>query len=222
MSISYLGLILITLALGIGTQIYIKSCYKKWSQVPISTGMTGAQAARRMLDENGLNYVVINQVSGELSDHFDPRTNEVSLSTDVYNGRSVAATAIACHECGHAVQHARGYVPAKLRGALVPAVNFASNAWIFILLVGIFLNILGLVYVAIAFYAAAVLFQIVTLPVEFNASRRALAAVGANGMLPATETGGARKVLTAAALTYVAAALASVLQLLYLLGMSRN
>jgi Zn-dependent membrane protease YugP len=218
----WLLLIVVSLALGFGTQIYIKNRYKKWSRVPITSGLSGAQAARKMLDENGLGNVAVVAVAGELSDHYDPRTNVVSLSKDVYNGVSVAATAIACHECGHAIQHARGFVPAKLRGVLVPPINIASNIWIIVLLAGVFLSIVGLVWLAIALYAITIVFQLVTLPVEFDASRRAMANVEGYGFLPQNEAGGARSVLTAAALTYVAAALVSVLQLLYLLGFARN
>jgi Zn-dependent membrane protease YugP len=218
----YLLLVVVTLVLGFGAQAYIKHTYKKWSKVPISSGLTGAQAARRMLDANGLSNVAIECVGGELTDHYNPKTKVVSLSEAVYNGVSVSATAIACHECGHAVQHARGFVPATVRGALVPAVNIASSVWIFVLIAGIFLQLVGLTYLAIALYAATLLFQLVTLPVEFDASSRALAYVKGYGFLPASETGGARSVLTSAALTYVAAALVSVLQLLYLLGVGRR
>jgi Zn-dependent membrane protease YugP len=222
MQMSYLLLIAVTLILGFGTQAYIKYTFRKWDRVAISSGLTGAQAARRMLDANGLSNVAIKCVSGELTDHFNPKTNTVSLSEDVYNSTSVSATAVACHECGHAVQHARGFVPASVRGALVPAVNIASTAWIFVLLAGIFLSMMGMVWLAIGLYAATILFQVVTLPVEFDASKRALAYIRGYGFLPASETGGARLVLVSAALTYVAAALVSVLQLVYLLGFLRR
>ncbi|MDR1083045.1 MAG: zinc metallopeptidase [Coriobacteriales bacterium] len=220
--LSYVLLIAVTLILGFGTQAYIKHTYKKWSKVPISSGLTGAQAARKMLDENGLAHVVIEPIAGELTDHYNPKTNVVSLSEGVYDNKSVAATAIACHECGHAVQHARGFVPARLRGALVPAVNFAGTAWLFVFIGGLFLQMIGLIYAAIALYAATIIFQIVTLPVEFDASGRALAYVRNYGFLPAAETGGARSVLTSAALTYVAAALISIIQLVYLLARARR
>ncbi|MDR0350219.1 MAG: zinc metallopeptidase [Coriobacteriales bacterium] len=219
---SYLFLIVVTLALGFGSQAFIKHTFRKWSKVPISSGLTGAQAARRMLDANGLSNVAIERVAGELTDHYNPKTNVVSLSEGVYDSTSVSATAVACHECGHAVQHARGFVPARMRGALVPAVNFASTAWLFILLAGAFLALAGLVWLAIGLYAATIVFQLVTLPVEFDASKRGLAYIKSYGFLPSTETGGARAVLTSAALTYVAAALVSVLQLIYLLGFFRR
>jgi Zn-dependent membrane protease YugP len=175
-----------------------------------------------MLNTNGLSHVAIAEVSGELNDHYDPRTNVVSLSTAVYHGRTVSAVAIACHECGHAVQHARSYTPARVRGAIVPAVNIAANVWVLALLAGIFLSIIGLVYLAVLLFLAVLIFQLVTLPVEFNASSRGLAFLNNSGWLTAREQGGAKAVLRSAAMTYVAAALASILQLLYLLGMSRR
>ncbi len=221
MAIGYWGIIIITLIMGLGTQAYINSQYKKWLKVPISTGLTGAQAARGMLDANGLQNVQIDMIGGKLSDNYDPRSNVLHLSEAVYKGFSVASTAIACHEAGHAVQHARGYVPAKVRMAIVPVVSFASNVWIFLLLIGFFLNMMGLVWLAIGMYAFAVLFQVVTLPVEFNASSNAMACVNAMA-IPQIESAGARSVLTAAALTYVAAALSSILQLLYFIGMARD
>ncbi|MDR2109210.1 MAG: zinc metallopeptidase [Coriobacteriales bacterium] len=222
MNISYLTLIIITLVIGLGTQALIRGAYKKWNRVAVSTGITGAEAARRMLDAHGLHQVSIQSVSGSLTDHFDPRSNVVSLSQDVYSGRSVSATAIACHECGHAVQHAQGYVPAKMRGAIVPAVNFASNIWIFVLFAGLFMQMLGLIYLSIILYLAVIAFQLVTLPVEFDASRRALGYIKTLGQLPDQQVGGARTVLRSAALTYVAAALTSLLYLVWLLGYTRS
>ncbi|MDR0888524.1 MAG: zinc metallopeptidase [Coriobacteriales bacterium] len=219
---NYLFVIIATLAIGLGAQALIKATYRKWNKVPVPTGLTGAQAARKMLDANGLYNVQIKQIPGELSDNFDPQTNVVSLSRDIYASRSVAATAVACHECGHAVQHACGYTPGKVRTAIVPVVNFASNLWIFVLMIGIFMQMLGLIYVAIILYVAVIAFQLVTLPVELNASSRALSYIDSYVRLPQEQYGGARSVLTAAALTYVAAALASLLNLLWLLGMARN
>jgi Zn-dependent membrane protease YugP len=221
-SLEYLLLIIVTVGLGLGTQWYIKHTYKKWNKASISSGLTGAQAARNMLDANGLSHIAITRIAGELTDNFDPRTMVISLSEGVYDSRSVAATAIACHECGHAVQHARNYVPARIRGALVPAVSFASAIWMFALIGGIILNMLGLIWAAIILYAAVILFQVVTLPVELDASARAMQTVSGYGFLPASESKGARTVLTAAALTYVAAALASLLQLIYLLSFARR
>lgn len=218
----YLLLVALSLILGLGTQAYISRQYKRYSQVAVSSGLTGAQAARRMLDANGLSYVAVQPVGGRLSDHFDPRSNVVSLSQEVYDGRSVAATAIACHECGHAIQHAGTYAPAALRSGLVPVVNLASNAWVFVLLIGYSLSLLELVWLALAMFACVVLFQLVTLPVELNASNRAMAYISLGGYLPEPEARGARKVLTAAALTYVASALVSLLQFAYYLGRARR
>jgi Zn-dependent membrane protease YugP len=218
----YFTMIIAVLILGFGAQWLIKHTYKKWDKAPNMTGISGAQAARQMLDANGLTGVQIGQVGGDLSDHFDPRTNVVSLSSGVYNGHSVAAVAVACHECGHAVQHARAYAPAKVRSAIVPVASLASNVWIFLLIAGIFLSMLGLIYAAIIMFAAVLVFQLVTLPVEFDASKRGLAFIQSTGWLAPQENAGAASVLRAAAMTYVAAALASVLQLVYLLGMARD
>lgn len=212
---NYLMLIIVTFVLGLGTQWYINHAYKKYSQVDSATGLTGAQVARRMLDDNGLTHVQVNCVAGTLTDHYDPRTCVVSLSEDIYHSTSVSAAAVACHECGHAVQHATGYVPMNIRSALVPLANFGSSAWLILLMIGIFFQMTGLILLACFVYGFAVLFQIVTLPVEFNASRRGLAY--ANNTLDVAGNG-AKTVLTAAALTYVAAALTSIMQLLYYLS----
>ena len=213
---SYLILIVVTLVIGIGATAYVKSQIKKYSKVPISTGLTGAEAAHQMLSYYGVTDVEILRGS-EGQNFFDPRSKSITLDPDAHGGRSITATATACHEVGHACQYSEGYVPIKIRGALVPVVSFTSNAWMFILLIGIFLNIAGLVDLAIIFYAFAVLFQVVTLPVEFNASRRAMTYLETVG-LPQGEQGNAYSVLRACALTYVAAALVSVLQLLWLLS----
>ncbi|MDR3136011.1 MAG: zinc metallopeptidase [Coriobacteriales bacterium] len=218
MQISYLALIIIVMVLGFGAQALIRATYNKWNKVKLSAGPSGAEAARKMLDAHGLSQVSVTQVEGTLSDHFDPRTNVVSLSSEVYQSRSVAAVAVACHECGHAVQTAHQYMPARIRSAIVPVVSVASNLWVIVLLAGIFLSMLNLIYIAIAMFAAVLVFQIVTLPVEFDASRRALAFIRTSGWLAPSENTGAARVLRAAALTYVAAALASLLQLLYFIG----
>lgn len=214
----YLLIVLISLALGGITQAYIKSTYNKWSKVPSHVGATGATVARRMLDEGGAGNVGITSVAGTLTDYFDPRDNNLHLSNDNYQGASVASLAVACHEAGHAVQTAKGYVPGKLRTALVPVVNFSQQMWMIVFLAGMVMRLMGLVRIAIVLFAFTVIFQIVTLPVEIDASRRAVRYL--DGCLPADEVGGARQVLTAAALTYVASALVSVLNLLYLLARS--
>ncbi len=174
------------------------------------------------MDHNGLPNVPVQPApGGPLSDHYDPRNRTVNLSQGVYDGRSVASVAIAAHEVGHAIQHEKAYAPFKLRSAMAPAVGFASNAWFFLLLIGIFANLAGLATFAIILFALVVLFQLVTLPVEFDASRRAKKQLSALGLVSAGEAQGASKVLSAAALTYVAAALVAVTQLVYLL-LSRN
>ena len=201
-SSSYLMLIVATLVIGMGAQWYVNHKLKTYSHVANSTGLTGAEAARQMLSYYGISNVQVFR-GGPGQDYFDPRT--------------ITATATACHEVGHACQYAQDYTPMKIRGAIVPAVNLASNAWIFLLMAGIVLNIAGLTTAAIIMYAVVVLFQLVTLPVEFNASQRAMVYMGQIG-LPAQERKGAFDVLRACAFTYLAAALTSILQLLWLLG----
>ncbi|MDR2035375.1 MAG: zinc metallopeptidase [Coriobacteriales bacterium] len=221
MVISYYFLILLVLILGVGAQFLVKTAYKKWKKNPSSFGVSGADAARTMLNSNGLGHVAIIEISGQLTDNFDPRTNVVSLSSEVYHGRTVSAVAIACHESGHALQYACEYVPAKARASIVPVASIASNLWVFVLIAGIFLSMIGLVYVAIALFGAVLLFQLITLPVEFDASKRAKSFIRQSGWLTQKEIGGASAVLRSASLTYVAAALASVLQFVYILGMRR-
>lgn len=220
MSMSYIALIVVTMIIGCGATWYVNSQIKKYTKVNASTGITGAQMAQRMLAANGVTGVQIYQ-GGPSEDHFDPRTNSITLDPDAYSGTSITAIATACHEVGHACQYAQGYTPMKIRSALVPAVNFASNAWVFILMIGIILNISGLALLACLVYAVVVAFQLVTLPVEFNASRRGLAYLSTQG-LSQSEESGAFSVLRACALTYVAAALTSVLQLLYYLSIARG
>ena len=182
--------------------------------------MTGYQVAVGMLNYYGIEGVQVYR-GGSDQNFFNPKDNSVTLSYDVFDGSSITATATACHEVGHACQYAMGYAPMKARGVLVPVVEFATNTWFILLLVGIFLNMAGLVTLAIVFYAFAVLFQIVTLPVEFNASRRALSYMAETG-IPGGEQAGAWNVLRACAFTYVAAALVSILQLLYYLSAFNN
>lgn len=213
---SYILLIVVTLAIGFGAQAYVNSQIKKYSLVPNSTRMTGYQVATGMLDYYNVSGVEV-RMGSRGQNFFNPKDNSITLDPESFNGTSITATATACHEVGHACQYAQGYTAMKVRSALVPVVNFTSNTWIFIFLIGVVLNLAGLVNLAIIFYAFAVLFQVVTLPVEFDASKRALAYMGSTG-LPETERIGSWNVLRACALTYVAAALVSVLQLLYLIG----
>lgn len=216
----YLIVIVISTVLGLAAQAYIKSAYGTWSRVK-SDGSTGAEVARRMLDANGCQNVAIKSIGGTLTDNYDPRDNSLHLSADNMHGGSVASVAVACHEAGHAAQHAQGYSMMKLRSALVPVVNFTQNFWMIVLIAGIFLNLSGLTTLAIWLYAFSVLFQVVTLPVEIDASRRGVRYIKESGMSD-VQVRGAKKVLTAAALTYVAAALSSILQLLYLLARTQR
>lgn len=210
----YLAIIIL---IPIYAQMKVKSTYKKYSQVAASSGMTGAQTARAILDQNGLYHVRVEETPGVLSDHYDPRDKTVRLSTDNYHGHSVAGVAVAAHEVGHAIQDQEGYAFLRIRHALVPVANFGSNiSWILIL-IGMLASISGLLLAGIIFMAAAVLFQIVTLPVEFNASSRAMDQVVALGVIRNDEERETKKVLNAAAMTYVAAALVAVLELVRLI-----
>ncbi len=191
----------------------VKASYKKYARIASMRGMTGAEVAMRILEANNVRNVQVRHVSGELTDHFDPRNRTVNLSDSVYGSTSVAALGVAAHECGHVMQHETGYTPIKIRTALVPAANIGSRFGIYIVILGLILAFEPLTTIGIWVFSLAVLFQIVTLPVEFDASRRALAMLEGYGMLGQEEVGGARKVLTAAALTYVAAAASSVMQL---------
>jgi len=195
-------------------QIMVKSAYKKQSRIGNARGITGAVAAQMVLDEGGAQGVRIEMTRGRLSDHYDPRTNVIRLSEGVYSAASVAAVGIAAHEAGHAVQHAQKYAPIKVRNAILPVCNIGSMAAVPLMLLGFMLEFWGLVTLGLALYALIALFQLVTLPVEFNASRRALRAIEGQNMLRGTELAGARKVLTAAAMTYVAALVVSLANLL--------
>jgi Zn-dependent membrane protease YugP len=205
----------IPLVIGLWTQHRVKSTFQQWSEVPEDTGMTGAEVARRILDANGLQNVPVQGVAGALTDHYDPRTRSVNLSEPVYAAATISSTAVAAHEVGHAIQHAKAYVPMTVRSALWPVTAFASSTWTILLLVGAVLGALNLVLAAIVLYAAVVLFQIVTLPVEFDASRRAAIQLKTLGIANPDESVGVRKVLTSAALTYVAGALAALSQLVF-------
>ena len=216
MDMGYLMVALFALIIGGAAQAYIRSTYNKWSKVRAGIPGTGADVARAMLEQGGAEGVGITRTPGSLTDHYDPRDNRLHLSDDNYRGASVASVAVACHEAGHAIQAAQGFGFYRLRTALVPVVNVAQQGWVIVLLLGVFLNVFGLVKLAIALFAVAVAFQLVTLPVEIDASRRAVAYLSAYGS--GLDEKGARSVLTAAALTYVAAALTSIMQLLYLLG----
>lgn len=220
-------LVLIGAAICMMASAKVNATFSRYAQVHSHSGMTGAQAATRILQMNGLHDVRVQHVAGKLTDHYDPRTKIVNLSDATYGDSSVAAIGVAAHECGHAIQHARGYAPLQIRGALVPVANIGSMAAWPLVLIGLFLNSnssLFFINLGIWCFALSVLFQIVTLPVEFNASGRAIRILGDSGMLYPEEVDGTKKVLSAAALTYVASAAASILQLLRLImiGGRRN
>ncbi|MBE4910265.1 zinc metallopeptidase [Bacillus luteolus] len=207
-------------------QMKVKSTYKKYSQVPSSSGMTGAQVARKILDDNGLYNVAVEETPGFLSDHYDPRSKVVRLSSGNFHGDSIAGAAVAAHEVGHAMQDQEEYAFLRFRHALVPVASFGSNiSWILII-VGMLAGLADLLLFGIIFMAAAVLFQVVTLPVEFNASSRAMEQIVSAGVIRNDEERETRKVLNAAAMTYVAAAAVAVLELLRLVllytGMTRE
>ena len=211
-------LIIISALISLFAQFLVNSRFSKYSRVRSRSGMTGAQAAERILQSQGIYDVAIQRVSGKLTDHYDPRNKTLNLSDAVYASTSVAAVGVAAHECGHAIQHARGYAPLSFRSALVPVANIGSQLSWRVIILGIFFG--GshtLIMIGILMFSAAVLFQLVTLPVEFNASGRALKLLSETGILQKDEVSDTRKVLSAAALTYVAAAATAVLQLLRLL-----
>ncbi len=216
-------LVIIGAVLCILAQMRVSSTFNKYAKVRSASGMTGAQAAQRILQLSGIYDVRIEHIRGNLTDHYDPSAKVLRLSDATYGSDSVAAIGVAAHECGHAVQHQKGYAPLKIRSALVPAANIGSRLGIPIILIGVFLGMNQLlIHVGIWVFALAVLFQVVTLPVEFDASGRALSMLGNYGLMGSEETNRCRKVLSAAALTYVAAAASSVLQLLRLVLLFGN
>lgn len=210
-------LVLIGVLLSLLASAKVKGTFGKYSHVRSASGMTGAEAARRILQYAGIHDVEICHISGNLTDHYNPSTKKVALSDPVYGSNSLAAIAVAAHECGHVIQHANSYTPLSIRTALVPIVNFGSGASWFVILAGLFFSMQPLVTLGIILFSFAVVFQLVTLPVEFNASSRALRILQEIGILGQSEGKGAYKVLRAAALTYVAAAAASILQLVRLI-----
>ena len=223
---TYLVLVLPCIILSLWASSSVNSTFKKYSKVMSIRRITGADAAQRVLSANGVTEVRIERVSGNLTDHYDPRTNVIRLSDSVYSSTSVAAIGVACHEAGHAVQYARNYGPIKLRAAIIPLTNIGSKLAMPLILIGILLSFLGnfsyfLVDLGIAAFGLSLVFQLITLPVEFNASRRAIATIENTGILTNEEQQGAKKTLKAAAMTYVAAtavALAQLLRLIVLFG----
>ena len=215
-------IVLPALIFTLWAQFNVQSTYSKYSKVMTSQRLTGREAARKILDANGLYDVRIEHISGQLNDHYDPRNNVIRLSDAVYDSPSAAAVGVAAHEAGHAVQYAKGYGAIKLRQAIIPVTKFGSDAAMPLFLLGLIFALPMLMYVGIAFYGIAVLFQLITLPVEFNASKRAMVALEGSGILSGKELDASRKVLTAAALTYVAALASSLLSLLRLIVLANR
>lgn len=216
---SYFLIFIITMVLTFGVQWWLKSTYGKWQQVPAASGLSGAETARLILDANGLHDVKVEGVKGELTDHYDPKAKTVRLSEHNFRYASVAAHAVAAHEVGHALQHAHGYAPLNVRSMLVPVAQLGSNIGPWLIIAGLIFNLTGLAGIGVALFGAAVLFQIVTLPVEFNASSRAAVQLNELGIATANEVQGTKSVLNAAAMTYVAATATSVMYLLYYASM---
>ena len=219
---TFLIAFIVPMVIGLWAQHRVKSTFARNLDVPVANGMTGAQVARRVLDANGLHEVPIEETPGSLSDHYDPRSRSVHLSPEVFQGVSLASTAVAAHEVGHAIQHAQAYAFFRFRSAMFPAVQFTSNIWLLFLIGGIFFKLTEFIVLAVALYSIAVLFQIVTLPVEFDASSRAKRQLSDLGLVAANEGAGVKSTLTAAAWTYVAGALAAIAMLLYYLSLLSN
>lgn len=218
----YIVLVLPVMIASLIIQGIMRSTYKKYSDVYVGTGITGAEMARRVLNENGVYDVSVSAIDGELSDHYDPRSRVIKLSREVYNGKSVSALGVACHEAGHAIQHAESYFPLVARNSFVPVVNVCSGISWFVLLIGLFMGSELMINLGIILFSTAAIFQFITLPVEFNASRRAIRALRDSNHLSDEEIQGTKKVLTAAAMTYVAALAASLASLLRLILITRG
>ena len=221
---TYIVLVLPCLILSLWASARVNSTFKKYSKQISARRITGAQAAQRVLQANGVAGVRIERVGGNLTDHYDPRTNVIRLSDSVYDNASTAAIGVACHEAGHAVQYAQNYGPIKLRAAIIPMTNIGSRLAMPLILIGLLFTTLGsfsqtIIYIGIACFGLSLVFQLVTLPVEFNASRRALEAIESGNLLTYEELRGARKTLSAAAMTYVAATAVSLVQLLRLISL---
>ena len=218
----YLVLVVPALIISLIAQVVVQSTYKKYAQVLSARGITAQEVVNRILKINGISNVGVERTRGNLTDHYDPKSNMIRLSDSVYGNASVASIGVAAHEAGHAVQYASGYTPIKIRNAVLPAANFGSKLSVPLIILGFFLGMPALVDFGIILFSLVLVFQLVTLPVEFNASRRAIAVLDQSGILDGEELTGAKKVLRAAAMTYVAAVLTSLAQLLRLLLLSRR
>lgn len=222
MDIYYLVFILPAVIITLWAQIKVKTTFNKYAKIYSQNGITAYDAVRKILDANGLTNVAIEHISGSLTDHYDPKDRVIRLSDSVYSSMSVASIGVAAHEAGHAIQHAKSYAPLALRNTVYPVVNISSQAAIPLIFIGFLINSLNLVYLGIILFSAVVLFQLITLPVEFNASGRALKILKDYNILSANELGGAKRVLSAAAMTYVASALVAAAHLLRFVLMARR
>ncbi len=220
--ISDYGLIIIATLISLAAQFFINHNYKKYSKQNDVNGISGYEAARRILDNNGLENVVINKIEGTLTDHYDPRNKTVNLSTEIHDGQTIAAVSVAAHECGHAIQDKNGYVFLRMRRAIIPAVNFASYAGYFAVVIGLFFSSMLLIRIGILLELVILAFQLITLPVEFNASSRGLKQIKELNLLQKDEYYGGRKMLTSAALTYVAGVASAVINVLRLVLILRR
>ena len=224
----YLLIMVVGMLISGAAALWVRSSYSKFSKQRSASGLTGAQTARMILDRNGLSNVRVEPVAGQLTDHYDPRSKVVRLSEDNYRGNSIAGVSVAAHEVGHAIQDAGGYLPMKLRAGIFPIVNFSSQIWPMAFIMAFFVGGATtefgalLINIAIIMFLGVLAFHVVTLPVEINASTRAYGLLTRYGILSGTEAGGTKRVLTAAAFTYIAAALTAVLTFLYLLAVSRQ
>jgi Zn-dependent membrane protease YugP len=220
--LGYILLMIVGMVISGAAALWVRSSYKKYSKQMSYSGMTGAEVARTILDRNNLSNVRVEPVAGRLTDHYDPRSKVVRLSEGNFNKNSIAAVSVAAHECGHAIQDAVGYVPMKLRAGIFPVVAFSSQIWVYLFIAGLFGLGNFFIQLAAILFLAVLAFHVVTLPVEINASTRAYGILTRYGMLSAREAGGTKRVLTAAAFTYIAAALTAVITFLYLLFLSQN
>jgi len=203
-------------------QMKVQGTFNTYSKIKSQKGITGSIVARTLLDSNGLSYVKVEKIQQNLGDHYDPRENVIRLSPEVYDSSSISALGVCAHECGHAMQFKEGYAPVRVRDSILPVVSFSSNLAFPLILFGLFFNMLNLIYMGIIAFSAVLLFQLVTLPVEFNASRRAIVALENEGYLNHEEIAGAKKVLSAAAMTYVAATLLSLLTLIRFISIGNS
>jgi uncharacterized protein len=220
--LGYILLMIVGMVISGAAALWVRSSYKKYSKQMSYSGMTGAEVARTILDRNNLSNVRVEPVAGRLTDHYDPRSKVVRLSEGNFNKNSIAAVSVAAHECGHAIQDAVGYVPMKLRAGIFPVVAFSSQIWVYLFIAGLFGLGNFFIQLAAILFLAVLAFHVVTLPVEINASTRAYGILTRYGMLSAREAGGTKRVLSAAAFTYIAAALTAVITFLYLLFLSQN